>query len=198
MLVTIRNARSITCDQICALLLNNGQESSRRSVHWRLARLEQNGLVERIDCGRLLPEPVFAITHSGLELLELRGHALVSLPSTTKEIVRRSQVLHSVELAGICTALTTAHVLTSWQWELEVLSQNLVYGCLLYTSASSPRRQTFSRKRADKPYANARDSSTMRWARSTLRTPTMAQRWQTDGAILSATPSTIFTSGRTP
>jgi hypothetical protein len=39
-----------------------------------------------------------------------------------------SQVLHSVELAGICAALTTAHVLTSWQWELEVLSQNLVYG----------------------------------------------------------------------
>jgi hypothetical protein len=128
MLVTIRNARAITCDQICALLLNNGPESCRRSVHWRLARLEQNGLVERIDCGRLLPEPVFAITRSGLELLELRGHALVSLPSTTKEIVRRSQVLHSVELAGICAALTTAHVLTSWQWELEVLSQNLVYG----------------------------------------------------------------------
>ena len=101
MLVTIRNARSITCDQICALLLNNGQESCRRSVHWRLARLEQNGLVERIDCGRLLPEPVFAITHSGLELLELRGHALVSLPSTVKDIVRRSQVLHSVELAGM-------------------------------------------------------------------------------------------------
>jgi hypothetical protein len=42
--------------------------------------------------------------------------------------VRRSQVLHSVELAGICAALTAAHLLTSWQWELEVLSQNLVYG----------------------------------------------------------------------
>jgi len=128
MLVTIRNARAITCDQICTLLLNNGPETCRRSVLWRLDRLERNGLVERIDCGRLLSEPVFAVTHSGLELLELRGHALVSLPSTAKDIVRRSQVLHSVELAEICAALTAAHVLISWQWELEVLSQNLVYG----------------------------------------------------------------------
>jgi hypothetical protein len=128
MLVTIRNARAITCDQICALLLNNGPETCRRSVLWRLDRLERNGLVERIDCVRLLPEPVFAITRSGLELLELRGHALISLPSTIKEIVRRSQVLHSVELAGICAALTAAGMLKSWQWELEVLSKNLVYG----------------------------------------------------------------------
>jgi len=29
MLVTIRNARAITCDQICALLLNNGPETCR-------------------------------------------------------------------------------------------------------------------------------------------------------------------------
>jgi len=128
MLLVIRNARAITCDQLSTLLLNNGPETCRRSVHWRLGRLERNGLVERIDCGRLLPEPVYAITRSGLELLELRGHALLSLPSTTREIVRRSQVLHAVELAGICAALTAAHVLITWQWELEVLSQNLVYG----------------------------------------------------------------------
>lgn len=128
MLLVIRNARAITCGQICALLLNNGTEKCRRSVLWRLDRLERNSLIERIDCGRLLPEPVLAITRSGLELLELRGQALLSLPSTTKEIVRRSQVLHSVELAGICAALTAGHVLVSWQWELEVLSQNLVYG----------------------------------------------------------------------
>jgi hypothetical protein len=128
MLLAIRNARAITCDQISTLLLNNGTEKCRRSVLWRLDRLEHHGFVERIDCGRLLPGPVFAITRSGLELLELRGHALLSLPSTTKDIVRRSQVLHSVELARICTALTAAHVLISWQWELEVLSQNLVYG----------------------------------------------------------------------
>ena len=128
MLLVIRNARAITCDRLSTLLLNNGPETCRRSVHWRLGRLERNGLVERIDCGRLLPEPVYAITRSGLELLELRGHALLSLPSTTREIVRRSQVLHAVELAGICAALTAAHVLITWQWELEVLSQNLVYG----------------------------------------------------------------------
>ena len=64
MLLVIRNARAITCDQICTLLLNNGPETCRRSVLWRLDRLERNGLVERIDCGRLLSEPVFAVTRS--------------------------------------------------------------------------------------------------------------------------------------
>jgi len=51
-------------------------------------------------------EPVFAVTRSGLELLELRGMRSSLCHPTAKDIVRRSQVLHSVELAAICAALT--------------------------------------------------------------------------------------------
>jgi len=58
--------------------------------------------------------------------------------------------------------------------------------------------QTVQPERLGQPNASVRDSSTMPWARSTPRTPTMAQRWQTDGAILSTIPSTISISGRTP
>lgn len=126
MLALIRNARAITASQICMLSLSFGSEVCRRSVHWRLTRFEQKGLIERIDCGRLLSEPAYGISRSGLQLLEMRGRALVALPSTAREIVRRSQVLHSVEIAAVCASLAGAGLLKSWQWEPEVASRNLV------------------------------------------------------------------------
>jgi hypothetical protein len=45
-----------------------------------------------------------------------------------KEIVRKTQILHSVELASIRAALAANGILKSWQWELEIVSSNLVYG----------------------------------------------------------------------
>ena len=127
LLLTIRNARAITYDQICSLARIDGITGSRRIVHWRLSRLERSGLVQRMKYDLLFSQPIFSITSLGLEVLESRGHALLSLPPTTKEIVRRSQILHSVELAGIRIALASKGILRSWKWELEIISRNLVY-----------------------------------------------------------------------
>jgi hypothetical protein len=127
LLLTIRNARAITYDQICSLAYIDGIAGSKRIVHWRLSRLERSGLVQRMKYDLLFSQPIFSITSLGLEVLESRGHALLSLPSTTKEIVRRSQILHSVELAGIRIALASKGILMSWKWELEIVSRNLVY-----------------------------------------------------------------------
>jgi hypothetical protein len=127
LLLTIRNARAITYDQICAIARFDGIAGSRRIVHWRLSRLEVSGLVQRMKYDLLFSQPIFSITSLGLEVLESRGHALLSLPPTTKEIVRRSQILHSVELAGIRIALASKGILMSWKWELEIVSRNLVY-----------------------------------------------------------------------
>jgi hypothetical protein len=127
LLLTIRNARAITFDQVCALAAIEGHEPGRRSVHWRLSRLEGCGLVQRMAYDRFFSQPIFAITSLGLQFLESRGHTLLSLPSTTKEVVRKSQILHSVELTGIRVALATKGILKSWKWELEIVSNNLVY-----------------------------------------------------------------------
>jgi hypothetical protein len=127
LLLVIRNARAITYDQICSLALLEGQESSRRSLHWRLTRLERSELIERMAFDRFFSQPIFAITQLGLQFLESRGHCLLSLPATIKEVVRKSQILHSVELAGIRVALATAGLLKSWKWEIEVVSTNLAY-----------------------------------------------------------------------
>jgi hypothetical protein len=128
LLVTIRNARAITYDQLCKLACAEGRERTRRSVHWRLSRLEKNGLVQRMMYDQFFAQPIFAITRTGLEFLEYRGNTLLALPSTIKEIVRKTQILHSVELAAIRVALSSNGILKSWKWELEVVSHNLVYG----------------------------------------------------------------------
>jgi hypothetical protein len=128
LLVTIRNARAITYDQICKIACIDGQEKTRRSVYWRLSRLERNGLVQRMIYDQFFSQPIFAITRMGLEFLEHRGQTLLALPSTVKEIVRKTQILHSVELASIRVALAANGILKSWQWELEIVSNNLVYG----------------------------------------------------------------------
>lgn len=127
LLLTIRNARAITYDQICSLAHMDGIEASKRIVHWRLSRLERSGLVQRMKHDLFFSQPVFSITSSGLEVLESRGHALLSLPSTTREVVRKGQILHSVELAGIRLSLASKGILRSWKWELEIVSRNLVY-----------------------------------------------------------------------
>jgi hypothetical protein len=128
LLLAIRNARAITYDQICSLCFIEGREKSRRTIHWRLSRLEKRGLVQRMTYDQFFSQPIFAITRLGLEFLECRGQSLLALPSTTKEIVRKTQILHSVELAAICVALAAKGILKSWQWELEIVSKNLVYG----------------------------------------------------------------------
>lgn len=127
LLLTIRNARAITYDQVCALAVTDGLEASRRSVHWRLSRLEGCALIQRRPYDRFFSQPIFSITPLGLQFLESRGHTLLSLPSTVKEVVRKSQILHSVELAGIRVALAQKGLLKSWKWELEIVSRNLVY-----------------------------------------------------------------------
>lgn len=127
-LLLIRNARAITFDQVCALAAIEGNESSRRSVYWRLSRLEGCELIRRMTYDRFFSQPIFAITPLGLQFLEFRGHSLLSLPSTAKSIIRKSQILHSVELAGIRVALAQKGLLKSWKWELEIVSRNLAYG----------------------------------------------------------------------
>jgi hypothetical protein len=127
LLLAIRNARAITYDQICSLARIDGLAGSKRIVHWRLSRLEKSGLVQRMKYDLLFSQPILSITSLGLEVLESRGHALLSLPSTTREIVRKTKIFHSIELAGIRISLASKGILKSWKWELEIVSRNLVY-----------------------------------------------------------------------
>ena len=126
LLLSIRNARALTFNQVSAIACMDGIAKNRRVLHWRLSRLERCGFVQKTEYGPLPSQPVISITRMGLECLESRGHILLSLPSTSRKILHETQILHSVELAAVRIALTAKGILRSWKWEIEIVSENLV------------------------------------------------------------------------
>ncbi|WP_229739429.1 replication-relaxation family protein [Edaphobacter dinghuensis] len=125
-LLLVRNARAISFRQLRDLLMFEGTETSRRSVDWRVARLEKHGLIQRVERDRFLGEPFFVITGMGLRVLESRGHSLIALPSTAEQIIHHSQVPHAIELTRIRLALLKHGLLRSWLSDLEIVSRNTV------------------------------------------------------------------------
>jgi hypothetical protein len=125
-LLHIRNARAICTGQLCELIALDGIEQPARSFRWRIARLETAGLIARANAFQYFGKPVYAITQSGLNFLESRGHSLVSLPNTTDQIIHPSQIPHALELVNIRIALATGGILRSWKCELEIASRNLL------------------------------------------------------------------------
>ncbi len=125
-LLQIRNARAICFDQLCDLLSLEILPERTRSLRWRVARLERTGLLTRLSGHPHLATPVFGITPQGLVALESRGHYLLSLPSTTEQILHPSQVPHALELVNIRVALAKTGVLHGWKSDLEITSKNLI------------------------------------------------------------------------
>ncbi len=125
-LLHVRNARALSFDQLCELLILDETEKMRRIVHWRVSRLEKHHLIQRFKQDRFRGQPIFAITALGLRVLESRGYYLLSLPSTTERIIHPNQVPHAMELVNIRLALARQGMLRSWQGELEIASRNLV------------------------------------------------------------------------
>lgn len=125
-LLLVRNARAVSFRQLRDLLMLEGVETSRRSIDWRVARLQKHGLIQRIERDRFLGEPFFVITLMGLRVLESRGHSLIALPSTADQILHHSQVPHAIELIRIRLALLKHGILRSWLSDIEIASRNSV------------------------------------------------------------------------
>lgn len=126
-LLHIRNARAITLNQLYRLLAVERNGVHRRSVQWRVTRLEQAGLVSRMTSSQFFRQPIYRITPLGLGYLEMRGHTLISLPSTGRHVLNETQVFHALELVEVRLAMREAGLLQLWQSELEVMSKNLVF-----------------------------------------------------------------------
>ena len=126
LLLHIRNARAVCFDQLSELIMHDQLESLMKSLRWRVTRLEKAGFITRAEGARHLGKPVFEITKSGLVFLESRGHQLLSLPSTTEQVLHSNQVPHALELVSIRIALAKSGFLRSWRSELEISSRNLV------------------------------------------------------------------------
>jgi hypothetical protein len=125
-LLHIRDARAIYFEQLRELISLDAAGIAVGSLHWRVARIEKAGLIQRFSNQRHLGRPVFGITQAGLAFLESRGHSLLSLSSRSAQILRAIQVPHELELVNIRLALMKGGVLRSWKTDLEIASRNLV------------------------------------------------------------------------
>ena len=124
LLLAVRNSQFITNRQLCAQLLADGTETSRRGFAWRASRLVDLGLIETLPHQFPYPGIIYTITRSGVACLEACGEGLVSLTSESKNLVNRSQTRHYLELGEIRAALRGAGILKNWTGDLELSSLN--------------------------------------------------------------------------
>lgn len=127
LLLHIRNARAVTLNQLYRLQAAEKSGVLRRSMQWRVTRLEKAGLVSLMASSQFFRQPIYRITALGLSYLEMRGHTLISLPSTGHHILNETQAFHALELVEIRLAMREGGILQTWQTELEVTSRNLVF-----------------------------------------------------------------------
>ena len=105
LLLAVRNSQFITNRQLCAQLLADGTETSRRGFAWRASRLVDLGLIETLPHQFPYSGIVYTITRSGVACLEACGEGLVSQTSGSKNLANRSQTRHYLELGEIRAAL---------------------------------------------------------------------------------------------
>src|SRR6201998_3516206 len=124
LMLAIRNATFISHNQLWEHVQARGLETSRRSFNWRIARLTQAGIAEKLPPLLPYPGPVYTITRAGLACLEACGEGLVSLTSESKTMADPNQIQHYLELVEIHAALRRTNLLVEWTGDLEVRSIN--------------------------------------------------------------------------
>ena len=125
LLLAIRNATFISHRQLWNHLSARGIETCRRSFNWRIRRLTDAGIVQKLLPLFPYPGPVYTITRSGLACLEACGEGLVSLTTESKTMADPNQIQHYLELAEIHAALRRTNLLVEWTGDLEVRSINM-------------------------------------------------------------------------
>ena len=124
LMLAIRNATFISHNQLWEHVHARGLETSRRSFNWRIARLNEAGVAEKLPPLLPYPGPVYTITRAGLACLEACGEGLVCLTSESRTLANPNQMQHYLELAEVRGAIRRAGVLREWSSDLEIRSIN--------------------------------------------------------------------------
>jgi hypothetical protein len=131
LMAAVRNATFIAQDQLWEEMEAAQVERSRRSFNWRIQRLTEAGLVNKLAPRVPYRGAVYAISRPGLECLEACGQGLVSLSSDSRSLVNPSQMQHYLELAEVRRALRKSRVLREWTGDVELRSINFSIDCPL-------------------------------------------------------------------
>jgi hypothetical protein len=128
LMIAVRNATFISHSQLWKQLESRGIESSKRSFGWRLQRLTDAGVIEKLPPRLPYSGAVYTITRLGLECLEACGEGLVSLHSDSKTLANPAQIQHYLEIVEIKAALERSGILKEWTDDVEIRSMNQAIG----------------------------------------------------------------------
>lgn len=123
----VRNSRFIAYTHLVELLKIGTTKSARTYLDWRLRRLVNAGYLEVGRTTRPQGRMYFA-SRMALELLELRGHGLVSFASDMNRSHNPHMVKHSLGLNELRIAFERLFPGTRWRTDLQVSSDNMMYG----------------------------------------------------------------------
>lgn len=125
MILAVRNATFISHGQLFSHLVSQGTESNRQGFCWRLKRLVDAGLIQRLPQIMPYSGATYTITRRGLSCLKNCGEGLVSLTSDSRSLPNSRQAAHYLELAEIRAALRRARILRRWISDIQLRSMNL-------------------------------------------------------------------------
>ena len=125
MILAVRNAAFISHGQLFSQLASQGTESNRQGFCWRLKRLVDAGLIQRLPQIMPYSGATYTITRAGLICLESCGEGLVSITSDSKSLPNSRQAAHYLELGEIRGALRRTRILRRWISDIELRSINL-------------------------------------------------------------------------
>jgi hypothetical protein len=125
MILAVRNAAFISHGQLFSQLVSQGTESNRQGFCWRLKRLVDTGLIQRLPQIMPYSGATYTITRAGLICLESCGEGLVSITSESRSLPNSRQAAHYLELGEIRVGLRKAGILRRWISDIELRSMNL-------------------------------------------------------------------------
>ena len=125
MIVAVRNATFISHGQLFSDLVSKGTESNRQGFCWRLKRLVDSGLIQKMPQIMPYSGATYTITRDGLSCLESCGEGLVSITSDSKSLPNGRQAAHYLELGEIRAALRRTRILRRWLSDIELRSMNM-------------------------------------------------------------------------
>jgi hypothetical protein len=124
----VRNCRFVSRSQLFHLL-EHETSFVQPSVHgWRINRLLRGDYIRLLNSHKHRRSAIFSIAPMGLAELERHGDYCPSLSSETRHMPHPLQVHHCLELTDIHLALIRSSILVHWKSEVEISSENLVYG----------------------------------------------------------------------
>lgn len=125
MILAVRNSTFISHGQLFSHLVAQGTEANRQGFCWRLKRLVDAGLIQKLPQIMPYSGATYAVTRDGLACLESCGEGLVSITSDSRSLPNPRQAAHYLELGEIRGALRRSRILRRWISDIELRSMNL-------------------------------------------------------------------------